>query len=44
MVAGGHSVVFDGGGSYIEDKENGECMSLRDDGSMYLLKLWKKVF
>ena len=42
IVAGGYRVVFDDGGSYIEDKESGECMSLRYDGHMYLLRLWVK--
>ena len=40
LVAAGYRVTFDSDGSYIEDKENGEHMMLRDDGSMYLLKLW----
>ena len=40
MMAAGHRVVFDSEGSYIEDKETGEFMDMRDDGSMFLLKLW----
>ena len=37
-----HRVVFDSDGSYIEHKTTGECMSMRDDGKMFLLKLWVK--
>ena len=43
MVASGHRVVFDAddtGGSYIEHKTTGERMAMKDDGKMYLLKLW----
>ena len=40
MMASGHRIVFDSEGSYIQDKETGEGMDMRDDGSMFLLKLW----
>ena len=40
MMDSGHRVVFDSDGSYIEDKESGEWMGMRDDGRMFLLKLW----
>ena len=40
MMSSGHRVVFDSDGSYIEDKTTGEFMDMRDDGSMFLLKLW----
>ena len=40
MMGNGHKVVFDSEGSYIEDKASGEWMPMRDDGRMFLLKLW----
>ena len=40
MLKSGHRVIFDSEGSYIEDKATGEFMSLRDDGNMFMLKLW----
>ena len=40
MMKSGHRVGFDDEGSYIEDKETAEWMPLRDDGKMFLLKLW----
>ena len=40
MMRSGHRVVFDSDGSFIEDKESGEWMDMRDDGRMFLLKLW----
>ena len=39
MIKAGHRVVFDDEGSYIEDKESGEWMELRDNGTMFILKL-----
>ena len=36
----GHRVVFDDTGSYIEDKTNGERMWLKEQGGMYMLKMW----
>ena len=42
MMQAGIRVVFDSDGSYIEDKESGEWMDMRDDGRMFLLKLWCK--
>ena len=40
MVQAGNRVVFDAEGSYIEDKETGECLKLQEQGGMYTLKLW----
>ncbi len=40
MMKSGYRVVFDTDGSEIIDKESGEVMTMRDDGSMFLLKLW----
>ena len=40
MMASGHRVVFDSEGCYIEHKQTQEWMPLRDDGKMFLLKLW----
>ena len=42
MMQSGHRVVFDNEGSYIEDKETGEVMNLKDNGTMHTLKLWVK--
>ena len=42
MIASGHRVVFDADGSYIEDKESGEFMEMKDNGSMFILKLWAR--
>ncbi len=40
MMKSGRRIVFDEDGSYIMDKQSGEYMNMRDDGSMFLLKLW----
>ena len=40
MMQNNHRIVFDSDGSYIEHEKTGECMSMRDDGKMFLLKLW----
>ena len=40
IVENGHKVVFDQSGSYIEDKSSGEKMWLREEGGMYMLKMW----
>ena len=42
MMESGYRVIFDEDGSTITDKESGEVMNMRDDGSMFLLKLWCK--
>ena len=36
----GYRVIFDPDGCEIIDKESGEIMNMRDDGNMFLLKLW----
>jgi len=38
----GNRVVFAASGSYIEDEASGEVMPLREQGGMYMLKLWVK--
>ena len=40
LVQSGHRVVFDKEGSYVEDKESGEVMKMREVGGMYMLKMW----
>ena len=40
VVAAGHTVVFDKEGSYILDKHTGERMWMREEGGMYMLKMW----
>ena len=42
MVKAGNRVVFDPLGSYVQDVQTGECMNLREEGGMYMLKLWAK--
>ena len=45
IVQAGNRVVFEPEGSYIEDLQTGEHMTLREDGGMYMLKMWaKKTF
>ena len=40
LVHAGHRVVFETGGSYVEDTSNGERIWLKESGGMYMLKLW----
>ena len=40
VVQAGNRVVFDQEGSYVEDTYTGERMPLREEGGMYMLKLW----
>ena len=40
MTKNGHRVVFDDGGSYIEDKASGERSWMHEVNGMYMLKLW----
>ena len=42
ILQAGNRVVFDPEGSYIEDKETGEISNLKEDGGMFILKLWVK--
>ena len=42
IVKAGNRVVFDSEGSYIEDRRSREKMWLREQGGMYMLKLWVK--
>ena len=42
VVSAGNRVVFDDGGSYIEDKSTGERMWIEEKNGMYSLKLWVK--
>ena len=45
MVKAGNRVIFDPEGSYIEDKNTGECMNLKEKNGMYMLSLCsKRVF
>ena len=36
----GHRVVFETGGSYIEDTSTNERIWLHESGGMYVLRLW----
>ena len=40
MTAAGNRVVLDDAGSYVEDKNTGEIMWMREENGMYMLKLW----
>ena len=40
MTRNGHRVVFDGDGSYIEDKATGDKSWMHEVNGMYMLKLW----
>ena len=42
MVKAGNRVVFEAEGSYVEDRQNGVCMYLEENGGMYMMKLWVK--
>ena len=42
ITKAGNRVVFDDEESYIQDKKTGEKIWLRDEGGMYMLKLWIK--
>ena len=42
-VQAGNKVVFAASGSYIEDEASGEVMPLKEQGGMYMLKLWVKA-
>ena len=42
MVQAGNKVVFSGSGSHVEDQNTGERIQLREQGGMYMLKLWIK--
>ena len=44
MAKAGNRVVFDEDGSYIEDKNTGERMWLKEKDGMYMLKLWVPTF
>ena len=40
MVQAGNTVVFSRSGSFAQDDETGEKIYLREQGGMYMLKLW----
>ena len=42
IISAGNRVTFDEDGSFIEDKSSGEKMWLKDEGGMFLLKMWVK--
>ena len=42
-VQAGNKVVFAASGSHIEDEASGEVMPLKEQGRMYMLKLWVKA-
>ena len=42
-VQAGNKVVVAASGSYIEDEASGEVMHPKEQGGMYMLKLWVKA-
>ena len=40
MVQAGNTVVFSKHGSYAQDDETGEKMYMREQGGMYMIKMW----
>jgi len=42
IIAAGNRVTFDEAGSFIEDKMTGEKIWLKDEGGMFMLKMWVK--
>lgn len=40
MVQAGNRIVFESAGGYIEDIGTGERLQLREQGGMYMLKMW----
>ena len=40
ITANGHRVVFDSEGSFIEDKMSGNKVWMREEGGMWMLKMW----
>ena len=40
MVQAGNTVVFSRHGSYAQDDETGERINMREQGGMYMMKLW----
>ena len=42
MVQAGNKVVFPKSRSYVEDENTKERIPLREQGGMYMLKLWVK--
>ena len=42
IISAGNRVTFDDAGSFIEDKITGEKIWLKEEGGMFLLKMWVK--
>ena len=40
MVQAGNTVVFSRNGSYAQDDATGEKIHMREQGGMYMMKLW----
>ena len=40
MVQAGNRVVFEANGGYIEDTHTGERIHMKENGGMYMLKMW----
>ena len=40
MTDAGNRVAFDSDGSYVEDKKTQDRMWLKEEGGMYVLKVW----
>ena len=42
VIAAGSRVILHEAGSYIEDKTSGEKIWMREEGGMFMIKLWVK--
>ena len=42
VTSTGNRVVFEEGNCYIEDIKSGEKIWLREEGGMFMLKMWVK--
>ena len=43
IIRAGNRVVFDEDGCYVEDKRTQEKMWMREEGGMFMLRLWVKA-
>ena len=43
MLAAANRVVFSPEGSYLEDVNSGEVVWLKEQGGMFMLKVWAKT-
>ena len=44
LIKAGNRVVFEEGGGYIEDLVTGSRLYMKEEGGMFMLRLWAKPF